>query len=99
MGQSPGVKDLSWNLPDLGENWPTSPLVSQLQFQFWPLEGVGPKLQGPGPESFRFVGSSGILKYLCRRGPQEPDFGPFPEFTAGEIGAQRRELTQGHIET
>ena len=99
MGQSPGVKDLSWNLPDRGKNWPTSPFLSDLQLLFGPLEGVGPKLQGSGPESCRFVGNSGILEYLCRRGPQEPDLDPLPEFTAGEIESQRRELTQGHIET
>ena len=37
--------------------WKPSPLVSHLQLQFCPLEGVGPKLQGPGPEA-----RSGILE-------------------------------------
>lgn len=39
-----------------------SQLVSHLQLHLWPLEGVGPKLQGSGPESCRFMGSSGILE-------------------------------------
>ena len=63
----------------LWSTWKPSPLVSHLQLQFWPLEGVGPKLQGPGPEA-----RSGILEWSCGRRSRELELCRLPEFTAGE---------------
>lgn len=47
--------------------------------------GCGTQTPGPWTRGLRIC--SGVLKRPCWKGPQEPELGPLPEFTAGETEA------------